>query len=136
MNNKGFSLPELLAVVAILGIISGIAVIAVTKHTADSKKQAYEAMETSIYNAAENYILENSDKLDELNESGTITIDVDDLISNNYLEDLDDPNSNETCNSGSSVTVRKISNSNNSLDEYEYTVNLKCNNFEDEKKFK
>ncbi len=62
MNNKGFSLPELLAVVAILGIISGIAVIAVTKHTADSKKQAYDTMRKSICESAQNIILDAPDK--------------------------------------------------------------------------
>ena len=51
MNKKGFTLVEILAVVAILSIMSGVAVAGVSKYLSQSKSQAYESMEKSAYDA-------------------------------------------------------------------------------------
>ncbi|MBR3049800.1 MAG: prepilin-type N-terminal cleavage/methylation domain-containing protein [Bacilli bacterium] len=122
MNNRGFTLVEVIAVIAIIGILLSIVVVAVTKNTADSKKQAYEAMETSIYNAANNYVIEENSVQDDLNNNN-VQIPVDQLLDNNYLDRLVDPNHGE-CTNDSYVRVSK--NTSNGLDEYKYYVHLEC----------
>ena len=56
LNNKGFTMVEMLGAVAILAIVSGIAITSYTKYQEKVRKDAYEAMETSAFSAAQNYI--------------------------------------------------------------------------------
>ena len=44
MNNKGFTLVEILATIAILGILSGIVIGGVQKYIEKSRQQAYDTM--------------------------------------------------------------------------------------------
>lgn len=56
MNNKGFTLVEMLAVVVILAIISGIAVNGVLSYINTSKKKSEEIFITKLEGYIENYI--------------------------------------------------------------------------------
>ena len=63
MNNKGFTLIELILVITLLGIIALIAVPAITGILNDSKKEASKDQEKIIINAAKTYMVNNSTKL-------------------------------------------------------------------------
>ena len=122
MNNKGFSLVEMLGVIVILGILSGIAVIAVTGSLDNSKEQSYEVMEKSVYNAAQNYVLDSIDKF-----SGNKTVRIEKLVEDGYLEPLIDPAKKDGSEcSGTVVIESKGTTSSGGLDELTYTVKLVC----------
>ena len=94
MNDKGFSLVELLAVIAILGILSGIGITAVTRYQEKSKSQAFDTLIKSAKEAAEQYAMDHP---------SATSVNFDTLVSEGYLENAIDPrNTNSTC----SGTVR------------------------------
>ena len=53
-NNKGFTLVEILVAVVIMGILTGVAVPAVTHFIERSRQKSYETMEESLKDAAFN----------------------------------------------------------------------------------
>ena len=69
MNNKGFTLVEIIAVIAILGILSGIGIMAATKYIDNSRQKVLSSMKESMYNATEN-MLTNPPTYDELIKVG------------------------------------------------------------------
>ena len=75
---KGFTLVELLGVIAIIGIISVIAVPIVADKISDSKASALNTQITLIEKAASDYILEHNDLLDEYNLNPTL-VSIEDL---------------------------------------------------------
>lgn len=96
LNKKGFTLVELLAVVAILGILSGFAVMAVTSYKERSRKKLYENYEKQMKDATINYFTSNLDKIPASGSSVNITTDT--LISSSLLDSMTDPlNSNKKC---------------------------------------
>lgn len=95
MNKKGFTLIEVLAVVAIIGILGGVAVREVGKYIYDSRTQAYDTIMTSSYDAAVSYYLDNSIE-------GQVTITLEELVDLKYLEEPFDPKKEGTlCYKGS-----------------------------------
>ena len=67
MNNKGFSMIELLGVIVIIGILAGLAIPAVTKYIGKTRDRAYDNIYESAYSAAqEKYMhdLENAERID------------------------------------------------------------------------
>ena len=122
-NKKGFTLVELLAVIIILGILSGIGIVAVGKIINNSKKQYYKTLKSTIKNAAASYFADHRALLPtEKNESNSVTVD--DLIYFKYLKDNIQNTSKEDCNKEESkVVVTRLS-----LDNYKYEVILKCPN--------
>ena len=56
MNNKGFTLVELLATIAILGILSTVTIVSVTKYYEKSKENAVSAFEKNIVTTLESYV--------------------------------------------------------------------------------
>ena len=89
MNKKGYTLVEILAVIAIMGILAGVATIAVSRYLSSTKEKAYEALATSTLEAAENYIADNDEKADN-------TYNISELISGNYLDEATDPGKKES----------------------------------------
>lgn len=59
LNNKGFTLVEVLAVVIILGVLTTIMVPTVSYVINQNKKSNYENVEKSILNAAKMYVSDN-----------------------------------------------------------------------------
>ena len=62
MNNKGFTLVELLVTMVLVGIISGIAFPAISKLRDQNKDEEYKAYEKIILNGAKIYMDDNVDK--------------------------------------------------------------------------
>lgn len=150
MNNKGFTLIEILAAVSILSILMGIAVAAVTKYQLKARNSVYENNEKNLRAAAENYLLDNQGDIPEVGASKTIQAYA--LYDEQYLDALKDPVSKElNCNANSYVIVTTKSNvkkgtydelkdyydengnlikSNTSNLDIEYKVCLKCSDYE------
>lgn len=106
INNKGFTLIEMLAVIVILGVLSAIMVPTVTTLIAKNKEDNYKNLENSILSAAKVFIsdyrydiqLDSSDICSDSNRTRKISIitdvvDFDDdskltiktLVDNGYL---------------------------------------------------
>ena len=75
MNNKGFTLVEMLAVVVILGIILGIATTSVLSAIETSKKESEKVFVDKIETAVESYINLNGMGIDEKSGGPTYTFD-------------------------------------------------------------
>lgn len=126
MNKKGFTLVELLAVITILGILMGITVGAVSIYLKRSKDQAYENIQLSSYDAARNYMMEESILL---NRGESLKITLKDLVDLQYLEDPQDPNKKgDTCTGPESyITVKNETTSGASgLDDYKFYIHVTC----------
>ena len=118
LNNKGFSFVELLAVVAILGILSGIAIGGYQRYVENAKKQSYNTLIDSSISAAESYFMNNP---------GETEVNFDDLVESSYLKNAIDPfNKNKTCEG--TVRMTTISGSDNQLNTNNYIVDICCGN--------
>ncbi len=79
MNNKGYTLIELLGVIVILAILSSIAIVSYNGIITNVKDSQYNNLITQITIETKHYIEDNSI------ENGYILVD--DLISNNYISE-------------------------------------------------
>ena len=115
LNKKGFTLVELLAVVAILGILSGFAIMAVTSYKEKTRRKLYENYEKQMKDSTVNYINAHPDLVPAA--GGNINILTDDLISSSFLDPMNDP-LDSTLKCSGYIKVKNISNisSNNSYD--------------------
>lgn len=82
LDNKGFTMVELLAVIAILGILSGLGYEAVSKYKEKASDQSYDTMAKTAANAMEEYIM-------EYGEVNSVTIK--DLVDGQYMSPAQDP---------------------------------------------
>lgn len=124
-NNKGFTLIEILAAVTILGIISTIAVVAVSKYIDKSRNEAYDTMEKTLCDAAKNYVM--NEGLDSSVENGGATIDVSTLAEYKYVGALLDPaDKSKSCDGQIVVKLLNKAASADSLNDYTYDVTINC----------
>ncbi len=125
MNKKGFTLVELLATIAIMGIMSGIAIMGVGRIIRRSRINYYKAEKNMIEIATKNYFADHRSLLPKkANQSREIYVET--LLTTKYLEKEPMSHNNETTclSSGenkSKITIKKIS-----KDKYEYKVYLYC----------
>ncbi len=119
MNNKGFTLIEIIAVIVIIGIIAIVATVTVSGVMQNSKKKLNEDMIKTIKDSAITYAI---DKLNivacdsnNITSSCARTFTVSELIELGYF--VDDGND---CKKSNSVTIKKIKTGNN----YSYEVSL------------
>lgn len=104
MNNKAFTLVELIGVIVIIGLMATFVIPEVNKSLKQGSEKANEQTKNSIVLSAKNYFIENK---------GKTCVKVSDLQSNGYIDiDLDDEYNN--------ACVKKES------DTYEYKKN-DCN---------
>ncbi len=124
MNNKGFTLVEILAVVVILGILVGIAVPFYTGYLVNSRLETFETNEHSMETAAEDFLLING-LFDQISEYGYITLET--LVSNGHIDDIIDPDKHGSlCDYDDSyVIVKKINNV-----DFDYEAYLFCSAYE------
>lgn len=117
-NNKGFTLVELLATIAILGIISGIGVMAVSKILQNSKNEYYKALENNIIIAAKSYYADHRGLLPR-EEGKSRTLSVKKLVDSKYLANTPVSHDKKSTCENSTVKVTKE-------EKYEYSVEIKC----------
>lgn len=102
-TNKGFTLVELIAVIAIIGILSGIAVGAVSKYQIKARNETYKNYEDNLNSATKNYLLYNTGEIP--GEGLSKDINSDNLIQENYLDEMVDPvNNKKKCRATVKVT--------------------------------
>ena len=82
-HRKGFTLAELLAVIAILGVIALIAFPAVNKVIKNSKEKAYTAQKEIILSSAKSWALDN---INDLSEEENTYLSIEQLKQGGYLE--------------------------------------------------
>ena len=115
-TNKGFTLVELIAVIAILGILSGIAVGAVSKYQIKARNETYKNYEDNLKSASKNYLLYNTGEIP--GKGLTKDINSDALIQENYLDEMVDPvNNKKKCRATVKVTNKENAKTNDSLDD-------------------
>jgi len=138
INNRGFSLIELLAVITIIGIVAIIAIPSVSQYINNASDTAYVSYERSMVDAAKSRIIQcetetNPDKKCNLRlpytTSGAgsyLNITLNDLVNEGFMDPMKDPESNNYCNLDSYVRV--------TLDpehtgNYNYKACLTCGDF-------
>ena len=120
MNEKGFTMVELLAVIAIIGILSGLGIEAYSRYITSTRNKALDILAESSKNAAEEYFMDNQNDT---------SINIDELAQEGYLDSIKDPKDNKKTCSG---TVRKISSASSdpdALEAAEYNVSLCCTDY-------
>lgn len=125
-NNKGLTLVELLAVIVIIGILSSLAVTAISKLLDRSTENYYKDQEDNIALAAQSYANDNRTVLPfKTGASNSVEITLDQLQTAGYIKTVKDK-SGKQCNKGTSyVTITK-----NSKEDYTYKTHLECEDYE------
>ena len=100
MNNRAFTLVELLAVLIVLSIIITITIVSVGKTVSDSSTKLSGIQKNNIENAAKTYYLK------EGMNTGATCVNVTDLINKGYIEGTEviDPKTNEAMIGSVSIT--------------------------------
>ena len=125
LNQKGYTLVELLTTILILGILMSVAGGAVLIYLNKSKEQAFETLEYSAYDGTVNYMMEHNILL---NEGDSMTLTVSQLFDEDLIERPTDPNDTGNLCDGT-ITVTNVSTSSTvGLDKYQYVVDLDCGN--------
>ena len=102
-NRKGFTMVELLASVAILGILSAIAIVSVGVILSNVDKKHYETQRKNMIIAAQSYSQENRNILPK-DVGDTRIITLNELQRRKYIGDVVDRGKKE-CNNAESVVV-------------------------------
>ncbi len=119
MNNKGFTMIEILGTVTILGILSGLAIISYNSYVNLTKMRAYDTLAKSSINAAEEYIMDHPNETE---------VSIATLYDEVYLERPSDPGNKGGLCTGK-VTINKVSGNASQLGTYSYTVTICCTNY-------
>ena len=120
-NNKGFTMVELLAAIVILGILSAVAIGAVSWILQRSRENYYVTLEKNVTMAGENYYVDNRASLPKsIGQNRRILLKT--LVDKKYLPEVLDYNKNDcTASSDSYIKVVKYSES-----DYLYTAYFDC----------
>ena len=119
INNKGFSMIEILLTVSILGILLGIGLQAYDRYTKKARQQSYDTMAKSASLAMEEYIMDHP---------SATSVSFDELLEGNYINTISDPVSKDNCE-GKVTLVNHEDASGNSLSTEGYSVNVCCTNY-------
>lgn len=129
MNKYGYTMVELLAVIAIIGLLFTIATISYTSLIRKSNNTVYENYIYSIHEAVQTYIIDNP-----VENGKNETISLNTLISNNKIGYINNPNdNNDKCLSSYVIAKR---NDKDGVINYEYDVYLICNDYNKYQPFK
>lgn len=118
MNNKGFTLIEVVTTVTIISILGTIAVTSMMSVLKSGNDKYYKNQEDMIIMAAKEYYSDHKGELPI--ESDTSTITLNELITKDYIEPVKDSKGN-ICSKESKVTVSKTDKG-----KYKYDIELNC----------
>ncbi len=120
MKNKGFTLAELLGVIALLGIISLITVPAIDRSLNKGKTELYETQIQQLKKGLKDYLSENIKEMPQTDGKKTCKT-ISELQSDGYLPlNIKNPKTNEVFSQTTEVCVEKVENN-----EFKYYVNEK-----------
>ena len=124
-NSAGFTLIELIVVIAIMGIILILALPQVSKIQEANKDRKFQVYQSSIARGAKLYIDSNAKDLFGNNNSGCITLKYSDLKNRSLVKDF--AVADIKCNKDEEtyVEVRKVNKN------YKYAVSIVCRENED-----
>ncbi len=141
MNNKGFTLVEILAAVVILGILSTMAIAGYTRYIDYSKNKSYKHMAKSAMTAAEEYLMDNpsiavatkivdtpNGKRYEIADPNANGVLFSTLIEEGYLNGASDPDSKGNDCQGRVIIGLIEATSKAALDQYMYVIDQSCVN--------
>ncbi|MBP5684361.1 MAG: prepilin-type N-terminal cleavage/methylation domain-containing protein [Bacilli bacterium] len=134
MNNKGFNLVEMIAVVALIALLTGIGAAAYSKYYLNAQDRVFQNYEDGMKEAAIDYILDTGDMP---TSSRSLTLPLSDLLTNGYIDPFKNPRvDGDKCNgTGSYVQVKvkpKTATSDGKIDNnvtYDYKVCLVCGDY-------
>lgn len=139
MNQKGFTMVELLVTVTILGILSTLTIAGYSKYQNWARVESYNVMSHSVKQAAEDYIMDHPGDANPATEDGTThhylpttsrTITFKELVKGGYLKSPTDPQKKEKSCSGG-VRVGYIDEEEGAaLDYYVYEIDLCCSAYQ------
>ncbi len=124
-NNKGFTLVELLATIAIIGIMSGIAVMSVSRILNNAKQKYYSSLRSTIISASKSYYGDHRTLLPAKKNEGR-EIPIQTLIKYKYLSEVVDYSKKKCDYNDTKIKVTRIS-----ADKYTYEVQLSCPGIKD-----
>ena len=119
-NKRGFTLVEILAAITILGILTGVAVVAVSGVIENGKNEHYETAENNLVLAGQSYVQTNRAALPKAIGQKT-KIPLATLVEKNYIQPIKDYSDNNCDLEDSYVQVFKYSQK-----DYSYIPVLKC----------
>jgi type IV pilus assembly protein PilA len=128
LNNKGFSLIEILAVIIIIGVIATIAAPSIQEFVGSGKLTSFIAYEDSMEDAATNAVLDcianNSSRCDIPEKGNTSKIFLNTLIEDGFIDNIKDPSGGNCDVNKSFVRVENRGNLN-----YKFKVCLYCDSY-------
>ncbi len=135
LNQKGFTLIEIIAAITILSILTILVLSAFTAYLDWTRKKAFDTMAKSASTAAEQYIMdyphvsvpEEEAYTEDGYEKG---ITFEELVEHGYLSDVSDPMGGSSC-TGKVVIgyIKADANNKRALDKYMFVVHECCSNY-------
>lgn len=121
INNKGFTLVEILGTIVIIGILMGMGIVAYSRYRNKANTTSYKVIEKNAISAAEEYFIDNPNK-------NKVTLD--ELVNESYLETIQDPASrNDKCTGEVSI-IAKNKKGERSIEKNMYMAKLYCKAYE------
>lgn len=118
MNNKGFSLVELLAVIILIGVLGTIAVVSYTSITDNVERKVYTTYEDTMKGGAMMYVIEKG-----IPSDGKITLNS--LLTEQLVEEFTNPETDSKCLDSYVMVTAK----NGDKTDLSYKACLICDNY-------